>query len=145
MSNRFLIDATRLRDALMELRAVACDMRHELAYQGSEGILRPQLCPSRMRNGNVACSHTSARLLIREAWLLLEKSDYPDATAQREELARVDYEISILDHRRFDAETEGRTDLVAVHVADHRMLVGQIETLRLSAIAALDRAASDLN
>lgn len=141
-------EVNRLRHALGGLRVVVCDMRHE-ALTGepaqAEGAppVRPPLCAARIRIGNIACSHTSARLLMRDAWLLLERLGDPDAAASREELARLDCEISVLDHRRYDAETEGRADLVAVHVAEHRALGEKIEALRLSAIAALDRTAAD--
>lgn len=143
MSSGYLDEIGRLRRALDGLRVVACDMRHEALLAGPHS--RPQLCPSRVRTENIACCHTNARLRMRDAWLLLEKIGYPDATAQREELARVDCEICILDHRRYDAETEGRADLVAAHIAEHRALARELDALRRTAIVALDRAAVDLS
>ena len=145
MPSRHIDEIRRLREALDGLKVVACDMRHESLVSDAGAHARPPLCPSRARMGNIACSHTSARLLMRDAWLLLEKIGQPEATAQREELARVDHDICILDHRRYDAEAEGRTDLVAVHVTEHRALGEEVEALRQAAIAALDRAAADLS
>ncbi|HSP26752.1 MAG TPA: hypothetical protein VLQ65_16425, partial [Saliniramus sp.] len=121
----------------------ACDMRHESRVSEAGAHARPPLCPSRARMGNIACSHTSARLLMRDAWLLLEEIGQPDAAMQREELARIDYESSVLDYRRYDADTEGRADLVASQIAEHRALGEEVEALRKAALVALDRAAAD--
>jgi len=144
MSPSFLDDVDRLRAALAGLRVVVCDMKHEHVNREGEQASRQPICPARARIGNIACSHTSARLLMRDAWLLLEKTGDPQAVAQREELARVDGEISILDHRRYDAEAAGREDIVADCIARHRALGDEIEALRQAAIAALDRAREEL-
>jgi hypothetical protein len=144
MSPNFLDDVDRLRAALGGLRVVVCDMKHEAVHREGERTLRQAICPALARIGNIACSHTSARLLMRDAWLLLEKTGDPQAVAQRDELARVDGEICILDHRRYDAEAAGRGDIVADCIARHRALGDEIEALRQAAIAALGRAREEL-
>lgn len=144
MSPNLLDDVDRLRGTLGGLRVVVCDMRHENVHRNGERASRQPICPARARRSNIACSHTSARLEMRDAWLLLAKLGDPQAEAQCEELARVDGEICILDHRRYDAESAGRTDIVADCIARHRALGAEIEGLRQIAIAALDRAREEL-
>lgn len=144
MSPSFLDDIDRLCAALDGLRVVVCDMKHERVHRDGERALRQRICAARARSSNIACSHSSARLQIRDAWLLLEKIGDSQAFAQREELSRVDGEISVLDHRRYDAEAAGRQDIVDDCIARHRALGGEIEALRQVAIAALDRAREKL-
>jgi hypothetical protein len=128
----------RLRRIIGAQALATCDMRHE-AVSPADGT-RPQICPRPIRSANIACSHTGARLALREAWLLLEKLDFPRAAERREELARVDYEISILDYRRYDAEAERRATSIAACIAAHRALGEEVEALRRETLAALDRA-----
>jgi len=140
----FLDDVKRLRVALDGLRVVVCDMKHERVHREGEQALRQSICAARARKSNIACSHTSARIQMRDAWLLLETIGDPQASAQCEELSRVDGEISVLDHRRYDAEAAGREDIVADCIARHRALGSEIEALRQVAITALDRAREKL-
>jgi hypothetical protein len=128
----------RLRRIIGAQGLPTCDMRHEVVSLASGR--RPQICPRPARSANVACSHTNARLAQREAWLLLEKLGCPGASERREELARVDYEISILDYRRYDAEAARSPSDIADCVARHRALGEEAEALRHETLVALDRA-----
>ncbi len=140
MTARFPEEVHRLRAAIAPLRALACDMQHESSRQEGGKRVRPPLCPARRRFGNLACSHTSARLLLRDAWLLLEKAGDTNAPEQLALLAKIDYEISILDYRRYDAEAAGDAAAVADCIASHRSLGEEIEALKATTLAALDAA-----
>jgi len=144
MPGSLIDEVERFRTALYRLRADLCDMKHEGVRRDGERLIRRAICPARARISNIACSHTGARLPMRDAWLLLETIGDRDAVARREELDRIEYEISILDHRRYDAETVGRKDLIADCIARHRALAAEVEALRLATIAALDRAHGSL-
>jgi hypothetical protein len=144
MSSDFLNSVKRLRANLVGLRVITCDMKHENLHREGEQTFRQAICPARARSSNIACSHTSARLKLRDAWLLLNKLGDPEAVAQLMELSRVDGEIAVLDHRRYDAEAAGRDDIVADCIARHRALGAEMEALRQAALNALDRTSERL-
>ena len=148
---------TELRRRIATLQASACGMAHERIVAGpdgrpvpnpmsSSGYRRPGICPAELRNRHIGCSHTTARYILRQAVELLGDGD--DLLA---ELSRLENAISLLDHRRYDAESR-RADAVsagsdaqaaereiAALVAEHRDHVEAAARLREEVLTRLDR------
>jgi hypothetical protein len=101
------------RKRLAALRAPACGMAHEGVRSGPDtkpqpnarspsGYARTGLCPEAVRAGHIGCSHTMARHLLRDA---LDAIAVSDNEPLLHELNDLENAISLLDHRRYDAET----------------------------------------
>ncbi len=101
------------RMRLAALRAPACGMAHESIRSGPEakpvrnsrspsGYARAGICPEAIRSGHLGCSHTTARHLLRDA---LDCIPGGGVAPLRHELNGLENAISLLDHRRYDAET----------------------------------------
>jgi len=157
-----------LRARVAALRAPSCAMAHESIALGPDarpvrsslspsGYARVGICPASTRANHVGCSHTTARYLLRDALDTLP--DDADA-ALKDDLRALENAISLLDHRRYDAETrhaqalDGGTPAEAAAarrviddlVAEHRACAVRALALRDAVLARLDAAltSSDL-
>ena len=147
-----------LRRRIAMLQAPACGMAHERIVAGPDGrpvpnpaspsgYRRPGICPAERRARHIGCSHTTARLILRQAIELLGDG-HADLLA---ELSRLENAVSLLDHRRYDAESR-RADAVsagsdpraaereiAALVAEHRDHVDAAARLRDEVLTRVDR------
>jgi hypothetical protein len=156
--DRQTLTAWRMR--LAALRAPACGMAHEGVRSGPDakplpnslsptGYARTGLCPEAVRAGHIGCSHTMARHLLRDA---LDAITGGDNEPLLRELNDLENAISLLDHRRYDAETRharavDRGDAAEAAVAqraidelvgEHRGYAGRALVLRDGVLARLD-------
>jgi hypothetical protein len=150
------------RTRLSALRAPACGMAHEGVRSGTNakplpnplsptGYARTGLCPEVARAGHIGCSHTMARHFLRDALDAIAGSDNEPLLRELNELENA---ISLLDHRRYDAETRharaldrGDAAEAAVAqraiddlVAEHRGYALRALILRDGVLARLDAA-----
>jgi hypothetical protein len=150
------------RDRVAGLQALPCGMAHEnipVDPNGrpeknpfnESGYARAGLCPADKRATHLGCSHTMARHILRDA---LDSLRDPGDAALLDELRNLDSNISLLDHRRFDAELRHAkaveaddADAVrrALHdidalVAEHRARNAEALTLRDAVLTRLDAA-----
>ncbi|MGH6663282.1 MAG: hypothetical protein ACREB2_00045, partial [Pseudolabrys sp.] len=65
------------------------------------GYARAGICPEAIRSSHLGCSHTMARHLLRRALDCVPDGGH----ALLRELDELENAISLLDHRRYDAET----------------------------------------
>ena len=149
-----------LRSRIETLRASACGMAHESiptdpdgkpvpSARSPSGFARVGICPEAVRNENIACSHTMARYLLRDAVMRLPGEGTEAILAALHDLEQ---EISLLDHRRYDAESrraaamlaKGSDDAAALEiaglVAEHRACVTRAESLRAEVLRRIDDA-----
>jgi hypothetical protein len=146
-------------------RPVACDMAHEAVLlphdNGTEhapaygsSYPRPDICLSKRRKRNLACAHTTARYVLRDALALLagthDNGDYYDA--QLTIWNDLDSALGHLDHRRHNAEDAQAAALqscdmvaqatsaalIAQTITEHRALVAKIEAITHDVRAALE-------
>jgi hypothetical protein len=139
-------------------------MAHESIPSGTDGMLlrdsrnqsgyvRPGICAEALRADHVGCTHTTARYALREA---LERVPGDAAEAMLDELRQLENAISLLDHRRYDAECRRADALlsgnhggaaeaqaeIARLVAQHRVYGQQALILRDAVLRRLDVALS---
>jgi hypothetical protein len=102
-----------LRHRVEALRALPCDMAHESIPAGPDGnpmrsarspfgLARTGICPDAARATSLGCSHTMARYVLRDAIMQVPGDGDEAVLAALHELEQA---ISLLDHRRYDAET----------------------------------------
>jgi hypothetical protein len=149
-----------LRRHVAALRAAACDMAHESIPAGPDGapvrstrspsgFARAGICTEAVRAGNLACSHTTARYLLRDAIMQLPGEGVEAVIAALHDLEQA---ISLLDHRRYDAESRrasarlaaaddgpGEREIAAL-VAEHRACVARASELRDDVLRRIDEA-----
>ena len=149
-----------LRRRIEALRALPCDMAHESIPAGPDGdpvrstrspsgFARVGLCPEAGRATNLACSHTMARYLLRDAIMQVPGEGDEAVVAALHELEQA---ISLLDHRRYDAESRrasarlaeadgapGEREIAAL-VAEHRACVRRAGELRDDVLRRIDDA-----
>jgi hypothetical protein len=149
-----------LRQRVEALRASPCDMAHESIPAGpdgdpvrsarsSSGFARTGLCPDAARATNLACSHTMARYVLRDAIMQVPGDGDEAVVAALHELEQA---ISLLDHRRYDAENRrasarlakadgapAEREIVAL-VAEHRAAVTRAGELRDDVLRRIDDA-----
>jgi hypothetical protein len=153
-------DLIALRRRVAGLQATPCGMAHESIPDGPDGeparnarspsgFARVGLCTETVRAANLACSHTMARYLLRDALLQLP-ADGDDAVLAG--LHDLEQAISLLDHRRYDAESARASARlkkadgaaakreVAALVAEHRALVHRAGELRDDVLRRIDDA-----
>ena len=142
------------------LRASPCDMAHESIPVGPDGnpvrsthspsgFARVGVCPEAGRAANLACSHTMARYVLRDA--IMQVPDEGDE-ALLAALHELEQAISLLDHRRYDSESrrasarlveadgaQGERDIAAL-VAEHRACVTRAGELRDVVLRRIDDA-----
>ncbi len=153
---------TSWRMRLAALRAPACGMAHESIRSGPDampvrnsrspsGYARAGICPEAIRSGHLGCSHTMARHLLRDA---LGRVPGDGRAGLLRELDELENAISVLDHRRYDAETRHARAIDAGTpaqtaaarraiddlVAEHRGYVARALALRDAAVALIDAA-----
>jgi hypothetical protein len=158
--DRQMLLAWRMR--LADLRAPACGMAHEGVRSGADakplpnplsptGYARTGLCPEAVRAGHIGCSHTMARHLLRDALDAMPESDNEPLLR---ELNALENAVSLLDHRRYDAETRHaraveRGDAaeaaaaqraIGELVGEHRGYTGRALALRDAVLTHLDSA-----
>ncbi|HLM56414.1 MAG TPA: hypothetical protein VK422_09895 [Pyrinomonadaceae bacterium] len=104
-----------LREEIAALRAVKCRMSHERVVRAGEHMLpvasrlpgvvyrRVGLCDPEVRARMLGCSHTAARIRLKEALKELDAAGRPAASLAAE-LNLLDNEIHLLDHRKGEAE-----------------------------------------
>ena len=149
-----------LRRRVVALRAVPCGMAHESIPDGPDGdpkrnvhspsgFARIGLCPDAERATNLGCNHTMARYVLRDAIMQLP-GDGDDAVLAA--LHDLEQAISLLDHRRYDAENEAanarlaKADVasaerdIAALVAEHRAYVKRAGDLRDDVLRRIDDA-----
>jgi hypothetical protein len=147
-----------LRRRVEALRASPCDMAHESIPAGPNGdpvrntrspsgFARVGLCPEARRATNLACSHTMARYVLHDAIMQVPREGDEAVVAALHELEQA---ISLLDHRRYDAEsrrasaTLAETDgapaerEIAALVAEHRAAVTRAGELRDDVLRRID-------
>jgi hypothetical protein len=154
-------DAIRaLRNRVAALHATPCGMAHERIPSGPDGMplrdgrnqsgyARPGICAEALRTDHVGCTHTMARHALREA---LEQVRGEASEAMLDELRQLENAISLLDHRRYDAErrradallsgrpadvAEAQTEIVRL-VAEHRVYGQQALKLRDAVLCRLE-------
>ena len=115
------------------------------------GYARAVFARRQYGSGHLGCSHTTARHLLRDA---LDCIPGGGAAPLRHELNGLENAISLLDHRRYDAETRHarasrcRTPAQTAAarraiddlVAEHRSYVARALALRDAALALVDAA-----
>ena|SRR5205085_5586497 len=145
-----------LRERVVALRAPSCGMAHESilatpdgapvqSARSPSGYARPGICPEATRAVHLGCSHTMARYVLREALAQL-----PGSGSLSAELHDLEQEISLLDHRRYDAEVR-RADAalrsgdvaaadreIAALIAAHRGYAARAVGLRDEVLRRLD-------
>jgi hypothetical protein len=149
-----------LRRRVEALRASPCDMVHESIPAGPNGdpvrstrspsgFARVGLCPEARRATNLACSHTMARYVLRDAIMQVPREGDEAAVAALHELEQA---ISLLDHRRYDAESRRASATlveadgvpaereIAALVAEHRAAVMRAGELRDDVLRRIDDA-----
>ena len=159
-------ELARLRALIMASRAVACGMVHESVPRDAagqplphavepDGYARPALCSATRRGTQLACSHSAARLPLRQAIEALQALDGAEMAALGtllEDWIRLDAALGTLDHRRYAAETRladavrtgtaGTVDgerSIAALVQEHRDLSRGLDALKDRVLAELDR------
>jgi hypothetical protein len=149
-----------LRRRVEALRASPCGMAHESIPAGPNGVpvrstrspsgfARAGLCPEAARAANLACSHTMARYVLRDAIMQVPGEGDEAIVGALHELEQA---ISLLDHRRHDAESRrasaklaeandapGERDIAAL-VAEHRAAVMRAGELRDDVLRRIDDA-----
>ena len=149
-----------LRARVEALRASPCGMAHESIPDGPggdpmrsarspSGFARTGLCPDAERATNLACSHTMARYELRDAITQVPGDGDEVVIAALHDLEQA---ISLLDHRRYDAESRranarlakadiasGERDIAAL-VAEHRACVRRAGELRDDVLRRIDDA-----
>jgi hypothetical protein len=149
-----------LRRRIETLRASACGMAHESIPTGPDGnptasarspsgFARAGICPAAVRDANIACSHTMARYVLRDAIAHLPGEGAAAILAALHDLEQA---ISLLDHRRYDAESRRASAMltdpgdgagereIADLVAEHRALVTRAAGLRDDVLRRIDNA-----
>ena len=149
-----------LRRRVAAVRASPCGMAHEGIPAGPDGnpvrstrspsgFARAGLCPEAVRAANLACSHTMARYVLRDAIMQVPGEGDEALVAALHELEQA---ISLLDHRRYDAESRrasarlAKTDdapgerEIAALVAEHRASVTRVGELRDDVLRRIDDA-----
>jgi hypothetical protein len=152
-----------LRDRIAAMYASPCGMAHESIPSGPDGkplrsahspsgFGRTGICPAPLRAKHLGCSHTMARYLLRDALLRL-----PGGEGLLGELHELEQAISLLDHRRYDAESRlaaaiqaqeaGATAAaerdIAALVMEHRGYVARAARLREDVLHRIDDALAD--
>lgn len=122
-----------LAAALDRLEARACGLAHE-GWRGRPGA--PLFCGRMSRAVNIACAHTTARYVLRDAVLALQARGHPESVAWLAQWQALDAEICRCDHARSEAEKVEDAAAVATAVADHAAA-----TRALAALHARIRAA----
>ena len=149
-----------LRRRVEALRASPCGMAHESIPAGPDGdpvrstrspsgFARVGLCPEAGRAANLACSHTMARYALRDAIMQVPAEGDEAVLAALHELEQT---ISLLDHRRYDAESRrasaklakaddapGERE-IAILTAEHRACVMRAAELRDDVLRRIDDA-----
>jgi hypothetical protein len=165
MPERPARDATlALRNRVAALHATPCGMAHERIPSGADGMplrdgrnqsgyVRPGICIAALRDGHVGCTHTTARYVLRDA---LQEMGGEATEAMLDELRQLENAISLLDHRRYDAEcrradallsgaqgdvAEAQAEIMRL-VAEHRVCGEQALRLRDEVLLRLDAALS---
>jgi hypothetical protein len=151
-----------LRARVAALRASPCGMAHESIPDGPDGdpmpnarspsgFARTGLCPDAERATNLGCSHTTARYVLRDALLQVPGDGNEAVLAALHDLEQA---ISLLDHRRYDAESRsanarlakvngaGGDREIAALVAEHRSCVRRAGELRDDVLRRIDDALS---
>jgi hypothetical protein len=149
-----------LRRRVEALRAMHCGMAHESIPAGPDGkalqsarspsgFARAGICPEAVRAGNLACSHTMARHVLRDALMQVPGEGTEAVLAALHELEQT---ISLLDHRRYDAESRRASARaagadassaereIAALVAEHRACVTRAASLRGDVLRRIDEA-----
>jgi len=149
-----------LRRRVEALRASPCGMAHESILAGPDGdavrstrspsgFARTGLCPEAGRAANLACSHTMARYVLRDAIMQVPGEGDEAVVAALHELEQT---ISLLDHRRYDAESRrasarlaaaddapGEREITSL-TAEHRACVMRAGELREDVLRRIDAA-----
>jgi hypothetical protein len=151
-----------LRRRVEALHVSPCDMAHETVPDGPDGdpvrstrspsgFARVGLCPEAGRKNNLTCSHTMARYVLRDAIKQLPGESDEAVLAALHELEQA---ISLLDHRRYDAESRRASARlleadaapaereIAALVAEHRACVRRAGELRDDVLRRIDDALS---
>jgi hypothetical protein len=149
-----------LRRRVEALRASSCDMAHESisvepdgapvrSTRSPSGFARVGICTEAVRAANLSCSHTMARYLLRDAIMQMPGKGVEAVVAALHELEQ---SISLLDHRRYDAESRRASARLAeadeapaereieVLVAEHRACVTRADELRDAVLRRIDEA-----
>jgi hypothetical protein len=149
-----------LRARVEALRASSCDMAHESipddpdgdpkrSARSPSGFARVGLCLDAARATNLGCSHTMARYVLCDAVLQILGDGDEAVLAALHDLEQA---ISLLDHRRYDAErrrasarlakadgAQGEREIAAL-VAEHRACVRRAGELRDGVLRRIDDA-----
>jgi hypothetical protein len=149
-----------LRRRVEALHASPCDMAHESIPAGPDGdpvrstyspsgFARVGLCPEAGRATSLACSHTTARYVLRDAIKQVPGEGDEALIAALHELEQA---ISLLDHRRYEAESRRASATlvgadgapaereIAALVAEHRAAVTRAGELRDDVLRRIDDA-----
>jgi hypothetical protein len=149
-----------LRRRVEALGASPCDMAHESILAGPDGypvrstrspsgFARAGICPETRRAANLGCSHTMARYVLRNAIMQVPGESDEAIVAALHELEQA---ISLLDHRRYDAESRRATARlaeaddapgereIAALAAEHRACVMRAGELRDDVLRRIDDA-----
>jgi hypothetical protein len=113
------------------------------------GFARAGLCSEAARATNLACSHTMARYRLRDAIMQMPGEAVEAVVAALHELEQA---ISLVDHRRYDAESRRAGTRLAeaddapeareidALVVEHRARVARANELRDDVLRRLDEA-----
>jgi hypothetical protein len=149
-----------LRRRVEALRALSCDMAHESipvdpdgapvrSTRSPSGFARVGICCEAVRATNLSCSHTMARHMLRDAIVQIPGEGVEAVVAALHELEQA---ISLLDHRRYDAESRRAGACLAeadeapaqreidALVAEHRACVTRAGELRDEVLRRIDEA-----
>ena len=108
--------------ALADLVVHACGLAHE----GRPGR---DFCAKGARATNLACAHTMARYVLRDALEARRAGGDLSAAADLEEWAALDVGIGLADHARSEAEKRGDRAGAEAAIATHRDLSRRLAAL----------------
>ncbi len=118
-----------------------------LSARSPSGFARTGLCPDAERATNLGCNHTMARYVLRDTIMQVPGDGDVTVLAALHDLEQA---ISLLDHRRYDAESRranarlakadraGEERDIAALVAEHRTCVRRAGELRDDLLHRID-------
>jgi hypothetical protein len=151
-----------LRKEIGELEAVKCQMYHEkmkldvasnlfLLSTAPDALFeRTGFCSLAVRKQRIACAHTTARYLLREALSLLQKQDGQNNTIYDkwwQELNQLEDSMHSTDHQKGDLEKEYAVLWNSGQIEEARNLASQIkelEKIHSDCVDQIDRLRYDI-
>lgn len=153
---------TLLRQQLRELKAIKCEMYHEkmkldvasnlfVSNANPDALFeRTGFCSLTIRKQRIACAHTSARYLLREALSVLKAQDTQNPifySSLEQELNRLEDTIHSTDHQKGNLEKEYATLWNNAQIEEVRKLalrITELEKIHSDCVDQIDRLRYDI-